>query len=65
MRRGVPGAELLPPLALAITTALILFNKVGSPQFVTWLAVPIVLRADGVASPGAGRRSGCPVVLAW
>lgn len=43
MRRGVPATELLPPLTLAITTALILFNKVGSPQFVTWLAVPIVL----------------------
>jgi len=42
VRRGVPAADLLPPLALAITTALILFNKVGSPQFVTWLAVPIV-----------------------
>jgi hypothetical protein len=42
MRRGVAPARLLPPLVLAITTALILFNKVGSPQFVTWLAVPIV-----------------------
>ena len=43
VRRGATAAELLPPLALALTTALILFNKVGSPQFVTWLAVPIVL----------------------
>jgi hypothetical protein len=51
-RRGVPAAELLPPLALAITTALILFNKVGSPQFVTWLAVPIVL---GLATAATGR----------
>jgi hypothetical protein len=42
VRRGVDGAQLLAPLALAITVALILFNKVGSPQFVTWLAVPIV-----------------------
>ena len=51
-RRGVPAAELLPPLALAITTALILFNKVGSPQFVTWLAVPIVL---GLSTAATGR----------
>jgi hypothetical protein len=42
IRRGVPSGALLPPLALAITTALIFFNKVGSPQFVGWLAVPIV-----------------------
>lgn len=42
-RRGVPAPELLPPLMLAVTTALIFFNKVGSPQFVTWLAVPIAL----------------------
>ncbi len=49
-RRGVTAAELLPPLALAITTALILFNKVGSPQFVTWLAVPIVLGLSTAAT---------------
>jgi hypothetical protein len=42
VRRGIDGSRLLAPLALAITVALILFNKVGSPQFVTWLAVPIV-----------------------
>ncbi|MEP6843039.1 MAG: glycosyltransferase 87 family protein [Pseudolysinimonas sp.] len=51
-RRGVPAAELLPPLVLAITTALILFNKVGSPQFVTWLAVPIVF---GLSTAATGR----------
>lgn len=51
-RRGATAAELLPPLAMAITTALILFNKVGSPQFVTWLAVPIVF---GLATAATGR----------
>lgn len=54
VRRGVSAAELLPPLALAITTALIIFNKVGSPQFVTWLAVPIVL---GLSTAATGRGS--------
>ncbi|CAN5415438.1 hypothetical protein BH10ACT6_BH10ACT6_03330 [soil metagenome] len=51
-RRGVLIGHLLPPLALAITTALIVFNKVGSPQFVTWLAVPIVF---GLATAATGR----------
>ena len=45
-------AACCPPLALAITTALILFNKVGSPQFVTWLAVPIVF---GLVASRTGR----------
>ena len=48
---------MLPPLVLAITTALILFNKVGSPQFVGWLAVPIVF---GLV---AARISGVPSFL--
>lgn len=34
--------ELLPVLALALVTCLIAFNKVGSPQFIMWLAVPII-----------------------
>ena len=62
MRRGVPAAELLPPLTLAITTALILFNKVGSPQFVTWLAVPVVLGLTASAT-GRGGSFRVPVVL--
>lgn len=62
-RRGVPAGELLPPLALAITTALILFNKVGSPQFVTWLAVPIVLGLSTAAS-GRGPSFRFPASLA-
>jgi hypothetical protein len=61
-RRGVPAAELLPPLALAITTALILFNKVGSPQFVTWLAVPIVLGLS-TAATGGGRSFRVPAAI--
>lgn len=62
-RRGVPAGELLPPLALAITTALILFNKVGSPQFVTWLAVPIVLGL-ATAATGHGPSFRFPATLA-
>jgi hypothetical protein len=62
-RRGVPAAELLPPLALAITTALIVFNKVGSPQFVTWLAVPIVLGLATRAT-GHGMSFRVPAIIA-
>jgi hypothetical protein len=43
MRRGAHDVELFPPLALAVVMALITVNKVGSPQFATWIAVPIVL----------------------
>ncbi|MGR2753205.1 glycosyltransferase 87 family protein [Agromyces arachidis] len=49
--RRAPVIALLPPLALAFTTVLMLANKVGSPQFVTWLAAPVIL---GIAL-GGGR----------
>jgi hypothetical protein len=54
-RRGRAAARMLPPLLLALTTALMLFNKVGSPQFAGWLAVPVLFglvtsRLDGGAS---------------
>ncbi|GGR34971.1 glycosyltransferase 87 family protein [Agromyces mediolanus] len=42
-RRGAPLGRLLPPLALAFVVVLLLGNKVGSPQFVAWLAAPVVL----------------------
>jgi len=41
--RGAAFASLFPPLALSIVLALIVFNKVGSPQFVTWLIAPLAL----------------------
>lgn len=50
-RSGVAAGDLLPSLSLALVTALIAFNKVGSPQFVSWLAVPVVL---GLATRAAG-----------
>lgn len=42
-RRGASPLAMLPPLSLAILTALIAFQKVGSPQFMSWLAVPVIL----------------------
>lgn len=43
VRRGADEAVLFPVLALALVMALITVNKVGSPQFATWIAVPVVL----------------------
>jgi len=43
VRGGATATELLAPVSLALIAALIAFNKVGSPQFVTWLAVPVIL----------------------
>lgn len=41
--RGAAYGRLLPPLSLALVLVFIVFNKVGSPQFHTWLIAPLVL----------------------
>ncbi|KQR40414.1 hypothetical protein ASF80_04685 [Microbacterium sp. Leaf159] len=41
--RGASFPRLFPPLALSLVTALIVLNKVGSPQFQTWLIAPAIL----------------------
>lgn len=61
VRRGIESAALLPPLALALVTALIVFNKVGSPQFMTWLAAPVLL---GLAVRASTRSFRVPAVIA-
>jgi len=40
---GARFSTVLPIASLTAVLDLIVFNKVGSPQFATWLAVPIVL----------------------
>lgn len=49
LRRGAPGATLLMPTVLGLVLVLILGNKVGSPQFATWVgaAAAAALAADG------------------
>jgi uncharacterized membrane protein len=42
LRRGAEAEELFLEGALMMTTAFIVFNKVGSPQFIIWLA-PVVI----------------------
>jgi hypothetical protein len=59
VRRGAAFGRLLPPLALSFVVVLMLANKVGSPQFATWLAAPIIL---GLCLQP--RRFAVPAVLA-
>lgn len=42
-RAGASADLLFPPLLLALVLTLIAVNKVGSPQFITWLAAPLIL----------------------
>ena len=52
LRRGESATVLLPTVSLGLVSALIAFNKVGSPQFISWLAVPVIL---GLATSGRGK----------
>jgi len=63
VRAGAQPADLLPALSLALVVALIAINKVGSPQFASWLAVPIAL---GIATriAGSGRSYRTPGAIA-
>lgn len=54
LMRGARPEALLPPFALALITTLITVNKVGSPQFVSWLAAAVIL---GIVSTSTRDRS--------
>jgi hypothetical protein len=62
VRRGAQPGDLFPPLALALTTTFIAVNKVGSPQYIAWLAVPIVL-GIATSAAGNGRSFRTPAIL--
>jgi len=74
-RGRLPVNELLAWSGLALSLALIVCNKVGSPQFMTWIAGPVALGLTGwalaearVAEDAAARplaRLGWPLVGAW
>lgn len=40
---GASALRVFPPLALTVVTVLIVANKVGSPQFQTWLIAPVIV----------------------
>ena len=42
-QRGATFAALFVPLSLSLVTAFITLNKVGSPQYLTWIAVPLMI----------------------
>jgi len=42
VRRGAHIVRLFPALAFALVLALIVVNKVGSPQYMTWIVAPLV-----------------------
>jgi hypothetical protein len=62
MRAGATQAYLLPVLGLALVMTLILVNKVGSPQFASWIAVPVILGL--LARERGGASFLVPAVLA-
>ncbi|MGV8877368.1 MAG: hypothetical protein ACOH1K_07650 [Rhodoglobus sp.] len=51
-RTAAHSLSVLALLSLALVSALIVANKVGSPQFISWLAVPIVLGLIVRLEPG-------------
>lgn len=61
VQSGAATVRILPPLALAFVVTLQLFNKVGSPQFLTWLIAPIVL---GIVWRGRGYSVPAGIALA-
>lgn len=61
VRHRVSPVRLLHPLALALVATMIVFDKVGSPQYMTWLAAPIVA---GIVFQGRGFRTPAIMMLA-
>jgi hypothetical protein len=59
--RGARRADVAPVLALLLVAALVATNKVGSPQYIGWFAVPIVWGL--IAGRGSARRF-LPVAVA-
>ncbi len=41
--RGATYVRLFPPLALSLVLGFIVLNKVGSPQYLTWIIAPLTL----------------------
>lgn len=62
-RRWASSEEFVVRGALLVMTVLIVFNKVGSPQFIGWLAPPVAV-ALALGLPRWRRTAGAVLVLA-
>jgi hypothetical protein len=62
VRNRASTSELLPVLALALVSCMIAINKVGSPQYIGWLAVPVILGLVTAAN-GSGRSFRMPATI--
>lgn len=66
-RRRGRGPEAFLPGAVVLLVALVVVNKVGSPQFLAWIGAGVAaLVASGLVTPGAGGRAAravAPVAL--
>jgi hypothetical protein len=60
VRRGAHRSEAAPLLALLFVAALIAANKVGSPQYIGWFAVPVVW---GLAAGRSSARRFLPIAV--
>ena len=63
-RRGMPFTRLFPALSLALVLSFIVFNKVGSPQFITWLA-PVIVFGLIVDIRRFALPAGIALCIAW
>jgi len=61
VRRGAHRTEAAPLLAMLFVAALVATNKVGSPQYIGWFAVPVVW---GLVAGRASARRFLPVAVA-
>lgn len=61
VRRGAHRTEAAPLLALLFVAALVATNKVGSPQYIGWFAVPIVW---GLVAGRPSARRFLPIAVA-
>jgi hypothetical protein len=61
LRHGATPNRMLPPLMMALVCAMIVFDKVGSPQYMTWLAAPVIA---GIVWQGSAFRRPALLMLA-
>ena len=64
-RRRGRAVDALLPAALVLSTLLVVANKVGSPQYLTWLVPPVAVLLAVGAGDGWGRAGGWAGAGGW